>query len=102
MRREIEAALAKWREAIRRRDAASNGDRDALNAEAERAGEDFQRLSADHMAQQIDDLHEAEQRRKLATPSTSPFHEAAQDEMRIASEIWNNARVSDEETPRSN
>ena len=98
MRKAIEEALAKWRAAILRRDAATDGDREALNAEAKRAGAEFQRLSAEHMAQQIDALQEAEARRKRAVTSTAPFHEAARDEKQIASEIWDTARVSDEET----
>jgi hypothetical protein len=101
MRKEIEAALAKWRTAIRRRDAATDGDRERLDADADRAGAEFQELSAKHMMNQIDALQEAEKRRKLAVPSTDPFHQAARDEKRIASEIWDTARVSDEETPRS-
>ena len=37
--------------------------------------------------------------RSGATPSNPPFHEAAKDELEIAAEIWDVARVSDRETP---
>jgi hypothetical protein len=40
----------------------------------------FHQLSAEHMIEQIDALHEAENRRKNAIPSTPAFHQAAQDE----------------------
>ena len=102
MRKGIEAALAKWREAIRLRDAASDDDRDDAQAAADQAGAEFQQLSAQHMMSQIDALKEAEKRRKSETPSSPPFHEAARDEKRIAADIWENARMSDEDTPRVN
>lgn len=96
----IEKALAAWREAERRVDNATNGDRDALQAEVERHRDEFQRLSAALMEERIDALHEAETRRRMAVPSTPPFHEAARDEKAIAAEIWNSARQSDEDTPQ--
>jgi hypothetical protein len=102
VRNEIEAALVAWREAIRRVEGATDGDRDALQAEADRAGAEFQRISANHMMRQIDALHDAEDRRKSEVPSTPPFHEAAREEKRIAAEIWDTARASDEEAPRQN
>jgi len=77
MRNEIEEALAAWREAARRVDSAVDGDRDALSAEVERHRENFHRLSASHVMERIDALHEAEARRAAAVPSTDPFHEAA-------------------------
>ena len=95
----IEKALAAWREAERSVDKAINGDRDALQAEVERHRDEFQRLSAAHMEERIDALHEAETRRRAAVPSTPPFHQAAQDEKAIAAEIWDTARQSDEDTP---
>jgi hypothetical protein len=100
--RDIEAALSAWREAIRKRDQASNGDREALDADVERAAAEFQRMSAEHMEKQLDALRDAEDRRREATPSTRPFHEAAREEEQIAAEIFNAARISDEESPRSN
>ena len=100
MPNQIEEALAAWREAERRLDQAVDGDREALQAEVERHRSSFQTLSVAHMMDRLDALHEAEDRRKSAVPSTPPFHQAAKDEMVIASEIWNSARQSDQDTPR--
>jgi hypothetical protein len=99
-REEIEAALTSWREADRRLEASTDGDRDAIQAEVERHRSEFQRLSADHMVDRIDALKDAEERRREATPSTPPFHEAARDELEIAAEIWEGARQSDRDTPQ--
>jgi hypothetical protein len=81
------------------RPAATDGDRDAIQAEVERHRSDFQRLSADHMMERLDALKDAEDRRRNATPSTPPFHQAARDELEIASDIWEGARQSDRDTP---
>lgn len=99
-RQAIEAALAGWRKAERRL-AGANGDTDAVQAEIKRHRDTFQRLSADHMIERMDALKEAEERRVSATPSTHPFHQAAQDEKVIADEIWESARESDEDTPQT-
>jgi hypothetical protein len=96
---EIEDALAAWRDAERRLGNAVDGDREALQAEVERHRDTFQRLSVAYMEERIDALHEAEARRRSAAPSTDPFHEAARDEKEIAADIFETARVSDEQTP---
>ncbi len=46
-------------------------------------------------------LDDAERRRANATPSTVPFHEAARDTQEIAAQIWEAARSSDEDTPKT-
>lgn len=96
----IEEALAAWRDAQRRLDNAVGGDREPLQAEVERPRTLFHQLSADHMMGRINALQEAENRRIAATPSTPPFRQAARDEKAIAAEIWDAARMSDEDTPR--
>ena len=53
------------------------------------------------MINQMELLQEAESCRSHATPSTPPFHEAARDTQEIASEIWEAARESDEDTPQT-
>ena len=98
-REAIEAALAAWRDAERRLARAVDGDRAAIEREVDRYRSDFQQLSADHMVERIGSLREAEHRRANATPSTLPFHEAARDTQEIASDIWEAARSSDEDTP---
>ncbi|HYI21285.1 MAG TPA: hypothetical protein VEX62_01485 [Candidatus Limnocylindrales bacterium] len=97
--RRIEEALAAWRDAQRRLDVSTDGELDALKAEVEEHRQRFQHLSAEYMMERIDALKETEARRKSATPSTPPYHEAARQEMEIASEIWGMARVSDEDVP---
>jgi hypothetical protein len=98
-REAIETALAAWRDAERRLAIAVGGDLASLHQEVERHRDEFQRLSAQHMVEWIGKLHEAEARRAHATPSTLPFHVAARDTQEIASEIWEAARSSDEDTP---
>ena len=100
-RESIEAALASWRAAERQLAAATNGDTDNLQIEVVRCRGEFQRLSAEHMIEWIGKLHEAEDRRSRATPSTVPFHLAARDTQEIAAEIWEAARSSDEDTPET-
>jgi hypothetical protein len=99
-RQAIEAALAGWREAERKL-AGAKGDTEAIQADIERHRSKFHQLSGEHMAERIDALKDAEQRRLTALPSTHPFHQAAQDEKLIANEIWENARESDEDTPQT-
>ena len=100
-REAIETALAAWRDAERRLTNAVDGDREAIAREVERHRTEFHQLSADHMVDRIDKLKEAESRRSNATPSTMPFHEAARETQEIASEIWEAARESDEDTPQT-
>ena len=97
----IEAALAAWREAERLLAEAPEGREDGLKAQVDLRREQFQELSAAHMAEQIDRLKAAEQRRSASVPSTQPFHDAAREEKALAAEIWDEARLSDEETPKS-
>ena len=63
--------------------------------------DEFQELSAAHMAEWMAKLEEAEGRRSHATPSSVPFHVAARDTQEIASQIWEAARSSDEDTPQT-
>jgi hypothetical protein len=100
-RQAIETALAAWREAERRLASAVDGDRERLAHEVAIHRGAFQQLSADHMVERIDSLSEAEGRRAHSTPSTLPFHQAARDTQEIASDIWEAARESDEDTPQT-
>jgi hypothetical protein len=100
-REAIEVALASWRDAERRHARAVDGEAAALSHEVTRFRDEFQRLSAEHMVEWMDKLHEAEDRRSHSTPSTVPFHQAARDTQEIAAEIWEAARSSDEDTPET-
>ena len=97
----IETALAAWRDAERRHAQAVDGEAEALSREVALYRDKFQQLSAEHMAEWMDKLQDAEDRRAHATPSTVPFHEAARDTQEIAAEIWEAARSSDEDTPKT-
>ena len=100
-REAIEGALAAWRDADRRLSAAADKDRGKLARQVTLHRSEFHQLSADHMVDRIDELRAAENRRVHATPSTPRFHEAARDTQEIASEIWEAARLSDEDTPQT-
>ena len=100
-REAIEDALASWRDAERRHAKAVDGEAAELSHEVARHRDEFQRLSAEHMVEWMDKLQEAEDRRSNATPSTVPFHKAARDTQEIAAEIWEAARSSDEDTPKT-
>ena len=98
-RQTLEAALAAWRDAERRLARAVDGDADRLTREVGIHRDEYQRLSAGNMNEWMARLDEAEGRRANATPSTPPFHEAARETQEIASQIWEAARSSDEDTP---
>ena len=97
----IESALEAWRDAERRQLVAGDDEREALDREVERYRAAFQQISSDHMVEQISMLQEAEGRRRNATPSTPPFHQAARDTEDIASEIWKSAHSNDVDTPQT-
>jgi hypothetical protein len=100
-RRSVEAALAAWRDAERRLSRAIDGDTEGLDREVKVHRDEYQRLSAANMNEWMARLDEAEGRRANATPSTVPFHEAARDTQEIAAQIWEAARSSDEDTPKT-
>jgi hypothetical protein len=100
-RRGVETALAAWRDAERRLSRATDGDTGALDREVAVHRDEYQRLSAANMDQWMAMLDEAVDRRANATPSTKPFHEAARDAQEIAAQIWEAARSSDEDTPKT-
>ena len=100
-REAIHAALESWRDAERRLADAVDADRAAIQQQVDRYRSAFQQLSTEHMVERLGSLHEAETRRASATPSTPQFHEAARDTQEIASDIWEAARSSDEDTPET-
>ena len=100
-RQTVEAALTAWRDAERRLARADDDDTDSLTREVQIKRDTYQRLSATNMSEWMAKLDEAEARRANATPSTPPFHEAARDTQEIASQIWEAARSSDEDTPET-
>ena len=99
--KEIEVALAAWREAERKLGEDDGQTLDELVAAVHKARAEYQQLAGDHMAERIGALKEAEGRRHAATPSTADYHKAAGEETDIAEQIWGDARSLDEDTPRS-
>lgn len=100
-RQSVGAALAAWRDAERRLSRATDGDTEGLDREVKVHRDEYQRQSAANMKAWMARLDEAEGRRANATPSTVPFHEAARETQEIAAEIWEAARSSDEDTPKT-
>src|SRR4051794_10371999 len=98
-RRDVTDALQQWREAQKRLDETTDGDRTAIEGEVDRARHRYQRASGKDMVTLLDEIHEAEMRRQAAEPSSREFHRAAQDEMALATQVWDAARMSDEEVP---
>ena len=98
-RQEIEAALSAWREAQRRLDEADGHHTEDMEREVEATRGAYQQIAADHMADRLDDLKEAESRRATSTPSSEPYHEAVREEQSIAADIWREAREMDTSSP---
>jgi hypothetical protein len=97
-RESLQEALRLWRAAERELVASGNG-REDLEAVVRRFRDEYQRLYTEGMAENIDRLHEADQRRSRATPSTSDFHAATRDTQDIAADIWEQARRGDRDSP---
>ena len=97
-RREVlQEALREWRAA--ERELVASGDGPAREANVARLRDEYQRLYTEGMVENIDRLHEADQRRSRATPSTPDFHAATRDTEDIAADIWEQARRGDRDTP---
>jgi len=52
------------------------------------------------MLENLNLLHEAEDRRAQSTPSTPEFHQATRDTQDIVADIWHEARRGDLDTPQ--
>jgi antirestriction protein len=98
-RREIlQEALREWRRAERELFESGDGD-DRLEANVAHLRGEYQRLYTEGMVENIERLHEADDRRSRAVPSTLDFHAAARDTEDIAADIWEQARRGDRDTP---
>ena len=100
-REALHEALGAWRTAERELEAArAAGDgHGRLEGNVARLREAYQRLYTDGMVDNMTRLHEADQRRARATPSTPEFHQATRDTEDIAADIWEQARRGDRDTP---
>lgn len=96
-RESLQEALRVWRAAERELEASGDGrDREA---EVVRLRDEYHRLYTENMSENLDRLHEAEDRRSRAVPSTPPFHAATRDTETAAADIWEQARRGDRDTP---
>jgi hypothetical protein len=97
-RESLAEALRVWRAAERQLMESGDG-REDLEAEVRGFRDEYQRLYTEGMVENIDRLHEADDRRSRATPSTSDFHAATRDTEEIAADIWEQARRGDRDSP---
>lgn len=99
-REAIQDSLYAWRQAERELAQETDGRRKELEADIVRHRTEYQRLYTEGMLENLGRLHEAEDRRSRATPSTAAFHEATRDTQEIAADIWHEARRGDLDTPQ--
>ena len=97
-REALQEALRLWRAAERELVESGDGN-DVLEANVARLRDEYQHLYTEGMVENMSLLHEADQRRSRATPSTADFHAATRDTEAIAAEIWEQARRGDRDTP---
>ncbi len=96
-REALQEALRAWRAA--ERELATSGDGREREANVARLRDEYQRLYSESMVDNLDRLHEADERRSQSIPSTPAFHSATQDTEDIAADIWEQARRGDRDTP---
>lgn len=94
-REAVEAALRAWREAERDLADARDGQRADLEARVVECRSEYQRLSNEHMLDNMERLKNADDRRASATPSSEAYHDATRDTEKIAGDIWEEARRMD-------
>jgi hypothetical protein len=82
----IEAALDAWRAAERRVEEANGNRTPAMLQELAEAKQQYQELASAHVTEQLDALHDSEQRRGGAVPSSRSLREATVSEEAHAKE----------------
>jgi|SRR5690349_4203957 len=96
-REALQEALRVWRAA--ERDLVENGDGANREANVVRLRDEYHRIYTETMRENLDRLHEAEDRRSRSVPSTPEFHNATQDTEIVAADIWEQARRGDRDSP---
>jgi len=99
-REAIQDSLYAWRQAERELAVETDGRRKELEASIVRHRSEYQRLYTEHMFENLNRLHEAEDRRCRSTPSTPEYDQATRDVQEIAADIWLEARRGDLDTPQ--
>ena len=97
-RESLQEALRLWRSAERELFESGDG-RHSLEANVARLRDAYQRIYTAGMVDSMERLHDADDRRARATPSTPEFHEATRDTEEIAADIWEQARRGDGDSP---
>lgn len=99
-REALQDALYAWRASERELITSTDGRRLELQADVARHRDEYQRLYTEGMTDNLERLHDADERRARSTPSTPSFHEATRDTQEIAADIWEEARRGDLDTPQ--
>ena len=94
----LQEALREWRAAERELFESGDGRAD-LEMTVARLRSEYQRLYTEGMLANMARLHDADDRRLRATPSTAAFHAATRDTEDIAADIWEQARRGDRDAP---
>jgi len=101
-RRELLAeALRNWRDAERALGDAQDGARVGMESDVVRYRSSYQLIYTQNMVDNMARLHDADDRRARARPSTHAFHAATQDTEEIAADIWEQARRGDLDSPQT-
>jgi hypothetical protein len=97
-RETLAEALRLWRSAERQLFESGDG-RHGLEANVAKLRDSYQRIYTEGMVDNMERLHDADDRRARATPSTVEFHAATRDTEEIAADIWEQARRGDRDSP---
>jgi hypothetical protein len=97
-RETLAEALRQWRSAERELFESGDG-HNGLEANVTRLRDAYQRTYTEGMVDNMERLHDADDRRARATPSTAEFHAATRDTEEIAADIWEQARRGDRDSP---
>jgi hypothetical protein len=97
-RETLSEALRVWRTAERELFESADG-RHGLEANVATLRNAYQRIYTEGMVDNMERLHDADDRRARATPSTPEFHAATRDTEEIAADIWEQARRGDRDSP---
>ena len=98
-REALAEALRTWRVAERELRESTDGRHAQLEADVARYRRTYQEIYSAAMIDNLARLHDADDRRARATPSTRDFHAATQDTQEIAADIWEQARRGDRDSP---
>ena len=97
-RETLAEALRLWRSAERELFESGDGHH-GLESNVAKLRDAYQRIYTEGMVDNIERLHDADDRRARATPSTAEFDAATRDTEEIAADIWEQGRRGDRDSP---